>query len=75
MTTLREKGVGTQVHYIPIPLHPHYQRLGFGVAELPEAMSYYHEALTIPLYPSLKKFQLRKVLFELSNLIDSPNGM
>ena len=31
MTSLREKGIGTQVHYTPIPLHPYYQKLGFGV--------------------------------------------
>jgi len=69
MTSLRERGITTQVHYIPIPLHPHYQKLGFGVEKLPEAMSYYHEALTIPLYPSLRKSQQSKVIIELSNLI------
>ncbi len=69
MASLRERGIGTQVHYIPIPLHPYYQKLGFGIDKLPEAMSYYHEALTIPLYPSLKQSQQRKVIVELSNLI------
>ena len=69
MTSLREKGIGTQVHYTPIPLHPYYQKLGFSVESLPEALSYYHEALTIPLYPSLKQSQQRKVIVELSDLI------
>ena len=69
MTSLREKGIGTQVHYIPIPLHSYYQKLGFSVESLPEALSYYHEALTIPLYPSLKQSQQRKVIVELSDLI------
>lgn len=71
MTSLKERGIGTQVHYIPIPLHPYYQKLGFGIEKIPEAMSYYHEALTIPLYPSLKQSQQRKVVVELSNLIVS----
>lgn len=69
MRSLKERGIGTQVHYIPIPLHPYYQKLGFGVENLPEAMSYYYEALTIPLYPSLKQSQQRKVIVELSNLL------
>jgi len=69
MNSLKEREIGTQVHYIPIPLHPYYQKLGFGVENLPETMSYYHEALTIPLYPSLKQSQQRKVIIELSNLI------
>ena len=70
MTSLRERGVGTQVHYIPITLHPYYQKLGFGIESLPEAMSYYHEALTLPLYPNLKKSQQIKVITELKTLID-----
>ena len=69
MTSLREKGIGTQVHYIPIPLHPYYQKLGFSVEKLPEAMSYYHEALTIPLFPGLKKSQQFKVVLELQNIL------
>ena len=71
MASLKERGIGTQVHYVPIPLHPYYQKLGFGIEKIPEAMSYYHEALTIPLYPSLKQSQPRKVIVELSNLIVS----
>ena len=71
MASLKERGIGTQVHYVPIPLHPYYQKLGFGIEKIPEAMSYYHEALTIPLYPSLKQSQQRKVIVELSNLIVS----
>ena len=71
MTSLREKGIGTQVHYTPIPVHPYYQKLGFGIEKLPEAISYYYEALTIPLYPSLKQSQQRKVIVELSDLIEA----
>ena len=69
MKSLKERGIGTQVHYIPIPLHPYYQKLGFSVEKLPEAMSYYYEALSIPLYPGLKQSQQRKVIVELHNLI------
>ena len=69
MTSLKERGIGTQVHYIPIPLHPYYQKLGFSVEKLPEAMSYYYDALSIPLYPGLKQSQQRKVIVELHNLI------
>ena len=69
MKSLKERGIGTQVHYIPIPLHPYYQKLGFGVEKLPEAMSYYYDALSIPLYPGVKQSQQRKVIVELHNLI------
>ncbi len=71
MVLLRKHGIGSQVHYMPIPLHPFYKRLGFNVENLPESMSYYHEALTLPLYPYLKISEQRKVIDTLRYLIGS----
>ncbi|MEP1447161.1 MAG: UDP-4-amino-4,6-dideoxy-N-acetyl-beta-L-altrosamine transaminase [Paraglaciecola sp.] len=50
---LQERGVGVNVHYIPIHLHPYYQRLGFEKGEFPNSEQFYNCALTLPLYPSL----------------------
>jgi len=50
MRQLMQNGVGTQVHYIPVPLHPYYQALGFTLADYPETEKYYREALSLPLY-------------------------
>lgn len=69
INTLKEYGVGTQVHYIPIPLQPFYKKLGYTVDRLPEAISYYNEALSLPLFPKLKKFQQRKVLRVLKKIL------
>lgn len=54
MRSLMKKGVGTQVHYIPVPLHPYYQSLGFRLSDYPVAERYYGEALTLPLYFQLE---------------------
>lgn len=70
MTSLREKQIGTQVHYIPIPLQPYYQSLGYELDEIPEALSYYEEALTLPLFPDLKNSEQKKVVFELSRFLN-----
>jgi dTDP-4-amino-4,6-dideoxygalactose transaminase len=67
MKTLKSKGIGTQVHYIPIPLQPYYNALGFNVDDLPNAVDYYFETLTIPLFPRLKFRQQEKIIFELNN--------
>lgn len=69
MVSLRKKQIGTQVHYIPIPLHPFYQSLGYELMEIPEAISYYEEALTLPLFPGLKSSEQKKVVSELSKLL------
>ena len=71
MASLREKQIGTQVHYIPIPLQPYYQSLGYDLDELPEALSYYEEALTLPLFPDLKHSDQKKVIAELSRLLQN----
>lgn len=50
---LRAAGVGVNVHYIPVFLQPYYKKLGFDPADFPNALEYYHGAITLPLYPGL----------------------
>ena len=50
MNKLFEEGIGTQVHYIPIPLHPYYSSKGLKLSNFPVMEKYYREALSIPLY-------------------------
>ncbi len=69
MIELRNIGIGSQVHYLPIPAHPFYSKLGYTNSDIPEAFAYYEEALTIPLFPSLKKYQQKKIIRALKNLI------
>ena len=53
MERLHNAGYITQVHYIPVPLHPYYRKLGHRAQDYPNTWSYYGEALSIPLYFSL----------------------
>ena len=48
--SLREQGVGVNLHYIPVHTQPYYQQLGFRNGMFPEAEAYYQEAISIPLY-------------------------
>jgi UDP-4-amino-4,6-dideoxy-N-acetyl-beta-L-altrosamine transaminase len=66
---LKENGIGSQVHYIPIPLQPYYQKLGYSIETVPEAMSYYHDCLTLPLYPRLRKSQKNRIVTKLNQLL------
>ncbi len=52
---LRDKGIGTQVHYIPIHLQPYYKQLGFEIGQFPESEKFYSTCLSLPLFPSLKE--------------------
>lgn len=59
---LKDKDIFTQVHYIPVHLHPYYQSLGFSKGDFPQAEQYYEECLTLPLYPSLTEEQQNYVI-------------
>jgi len=52
MNFLKDKGIGTQVHYMPLYRHPYYQSL-YGSSNLPGAEAYYASCLSIPLYVGL----------------------
>ena len=53
VTKLLDKGVVTQVHYIPVPTHQYYQKLGYNSSNIENAMQYYEEGLSIPIYYNL----------------------
>ena len=50
---LREAGIGVNVHYIPVHLHPFYKEMGFTSGDFPFAEKYYQSAITLPLFPTL----------------------
>jgi dTDP-4-amino-4,6-dideoxygalactose transaminase len=51
--SLREQGIGVNVHYIPVPNQPYYRRLGFEPGQFPQAERYYSGAISLPMYYSL----------------------
>lgn len=44
------RGIGVNVHYIPVHLQPYYQDMGFKHGDFPEAESYHHQAISLPLF-------------------------
>lgn len=50
---LRANGVGINLHYIPVHTQPYYRKLGFSDGDFPQAESYYQEAISLPLYPTM----------------------
>jgi UDP-4-amino-4,6-dideoxy-N-acetyl-beta-L-altrosamine transaminase len=50
---LRENGIGVNLHYIPVHMHPFYQNMGFKQGDFPNAEAYYRRAISIPLYSGL----------------------
>jgi UDP-4-amino-4,6-dideoxy-N-acetyl-beta-L-altrosamine transaminase len=51
---LRERGLGVQVHYIPVHLQPYYQQLDFK-KDYPNAEDFYEREISLPLYPAMSQ--------------------
>ena len=52
MANLRARGIGTQVHYIPVHQQPYYVDR-YGATELPGAERYYARCLSLPMIPAM----------------------
>lgn len=50
---LRSKGIGVNLHYMPVHLQPYYRDLGFVAGQFPEAEAYGDQAISLPLFPTL----------------------
>jgi len=60
---LREKGLGINVHYIPVHLQPYYkERFGTSMGDFPHAEEYYRGAVTLPLFASMTGDDVRYVI-------------
>ena len=66
---LQQHGIGVNLHYIPVHTQPYFQRMGFKVGDFPEAESYYAEAISLPMYPSLTEAEQDHVLTELKSVL------
>jgi len=69
MKKLSEENILTQVHYMPVPMHPYYQDLNYKMEDFQNSLNYYEEALTLPLYFSLSDQDQDKVIKSLKRII------
>jgi UDP-4-amino-4,6-dideoxy-N-acetyl-beta-L-altrosamine transaminase len=71
MEELKEKGIGTQVHYIPVNSQPYYKnRFGYKREEYPVAENYYEKAISIPLFPMMSGFDVEYIKTTISKILN-----
>ncbi|TVS00509.1 MAG: hypothetical protein EA406_00455 [Rhodospirillales bacterium] len=59
---LRQRGIGVNVHYLPVHTQPYDQALGLAGGDDPEAERYYQEAISLPPYPTMSEAQQDRVV-------------
>ena len=70
MTELRNEGILTQVHYMPVTSHPYYMSLGYKTCNYRNSVDYYNKCLSLPLYYSLTNDDQSKVIKLLKSLLN-----
>ncbi|NIM30843.1 MAG: UDP-4-amino-4,6-dideoxy-N-acetyl-beta-L-altrosamine transaminase [Pseudomonas stutzeri] len=68
---LRERGIGVNLHYIPVHTQPYYQRMGFRSGNFPEAERYYAEAISLPMFQTMTEAQQDEVIAALRKALSA----
>jgi len=66
---LTAQGVGTSVHFIPIPMHPHFASLDMDRCGSRRALELYPRIISLPLYPAMTEEQVHYVARCVKNLV------
>jgi dTDP-4-amino-4,6-dideoxygalactose transaminase len=60
---LKQRGIGTSVHFIPLHLHPYYQRAyGYRKGDFPIAERQFQRCLSLPIYPGMSDADVEQVI-------------
>lgn len=70
MHRLKDKGIGTQLHYIPLYRHPFFTRMSGDICEyFPEMEVYYEQALSLPLFYDMTDADVNRVVKALKEIL------
>jgi len=59
---MRKRGLGIQVHYIPVYWQPYYRKLGYDGEICTNAEDFYQREISLPLYPSMNNEDIKYVI-------------
>ncbi len=68
---LRNAGIGVNVHYLPVYMHPYYREHGYENEYLPVAEETYNTMISIPMYPALSKEQQDYVIEQIKLFVNN----
>ncbi len=67
---LKERGIGTSVHFIPLHLHPYYRRTyGYEPGDLPIAEAAYEHEVSLPIYPGLAPTDVDRIVETIGSIL------
>ena len=68
---MRERNIGTSVHFIPLHLHPYYRNTyQYRPQDFPNASYAYERLVSLPIYPAMTSRDAYDVIEAVSDIID-----
>lgn len=68
---LAERGISSNVHYKPLPMHTAYINYGFNIIDYPNAYNQYKNEITLPLHTKLTDDEVDYIIITLLEVIDA----
>jgi len=66
---MAERGVATNVHFKPLPMHTGYMALGFDIKDYPNAFEQYKNEVTLPLHTKMSDDDVSYVIEQVRKLL------
>lgn len=66
---MAERGIACNVHYKPLPMLTAYKKLGFDIANYPNAYDFYKNEITLPLYSKLTDEQVEYIIKNFKEIV------
>ena len=68
---LREEGIGTSVHFIPLHLHPYYRgNFGYEPADFPQASAAFDRIVSLPIYTKMTEIDVENVVKAVKKIVE-----
>lgn len=69
---LRERKIGSSVHFIPLHLQPYYRdTYGYGRGDFPESERAYDRAVSLPIYPKMTEDDVQDVIDAVREIVEA----
>ena len=72
---LRAENISVNVHYIPVPWHPYYQKLGYTKGQWPVAEAAYERLISLPIFPAMSDQDVKDVIGAISKVVERYKGV
>ena len=68
---LRAENIGVNVHYLPVPWHSYYQKLGYTKGQWPVAESLYEKIISLPIWPGMTDHDVQDTIHAVQKVISA----